>query len=70
MCPCNEKSDVKVYYVADDIYKIELLEHLDHLPQLGEIPEEGIIGYIIIANSEEITIIVDEEAYMNWKYFA
>ena len=70
MCPCNEKSDVKAYYVADDIYEIELPEHLEQLPQLGEIPEEGIIGYIIIANGEQITIIVDEEAYMTWKYFA
>ena len=70
MCPHSEKSGVKAYYVADDIYEIELPEHLDQLPQLGEFPEEGIIGYIIIANGEEITIIVDEEAYMMWKYFA
>ena len=70
MCPHSDKSDVKAYYVVDDIYKIELPEHLDQLPQLGEFPEEGITGYIIIANGEEITIIVDEEVYMTWKYFA
>ena len=70
MCPHSEKRNVKAYYVVDDIYKIELPEHLDQLPQLGEFPEEGIIGYTIIANGEEITIIVDEEAYMMWKYFA
>ena len=70
MCPKAEKNEVKAYYIADDIYEISLPEHLDQLPQLGEIPEEGIIGYIIIANGEEITIIADEEAYIAWMYFA
>ena len=69
MCPTNDnKTDVKAYYVADDIYEIELPEHLENLPALGDIEETGIIGYIIIANGEEITIITDEEAYMNWIY--
>ena len=40
MCPPSDKSDIKVYYVTDDIYEIELPEHLDQLPQLGEFPEE------------------------------
>ena len=70
MCPKAEKNEVKAYYIADDIYEISLPEHLDQLLQLGEIPEEGIIGYIIIANGEEITIIADEEAYIAWMYFA
>ena len=70
MCPRTDKNEVKAYYVADDIYEINLPEHLDQLPQLGEIPEEGIISYIIIANGEEITIIADEEAYLTWMYFA
>ena len=70
MCPSNDKNEVKVYYVADNIYKIQLPQELDQLPQLGKIPEEGIIGYIIIANGEEITIIADEEAYLTWQYFA
>ena len=69
MCPTNDnKTDVKAYYMADDIYEIELPEHLENLPALGDIEETGIIGYIIIANGEEITIITDEEAYMNWIY--
>ena len=69
MYPTNDnKTDVKAYYVADDIYEIELPEHLENLPALGDIEETGIIGYIIIANGEEITIITDEEAYMNWIY--
>ena len=59
---------MKAFYVADDIYEINLPDRLDQLPQLGEIPEEGIIGYIIIADGEEITIITDEEAYITWKY--
>ena len=69
MCPRSDKKQVKAYYVADDIYEIVLPDDLEQLPQLGEIPEEGIIGYIIIANGEEITIIADEEAYMAWQYF-
>ena len=69
MCPCSEHKAVQAFYVADDIYEINLRDHLDQLPQLGEIPEEGIIGYIIIADGEEITIIADEEAYLTWQYF-
>ena len=68
MCPRSEKfGEVKAYYVADDIYEIQLPAHLDQLPQLGDTQVEGIIGYIIIANGDEITIIADEEAY--WQYF-
>ena len=69
MCPTSDRTAVKAYYVAEDIYEIDLPDHLDQLPQLGEITEEGIIGYIIIANGEEITIIADEEEYLNWMYF-
>ena len=68
MCPCEDKSEIKAYYVADDIYEIELPDNLANLPQLGDIEESGIIGYIIIANGEEITIIADEKAYLTWKY--
>ena len=68
MCPRADRSDIKAYYVADDIYEIELPDNLTNLPQLGDIEESGIIGYIIIANGEEITIIADEEAYLTWKY--
>ena len=68
MCPRNDHRDLKAYYVADDVYEIELPEHLENLPALGDIEESGIIGYIIIANGEEITIITDEEAYLTWKY--
>ena len=67
MCPSNDKRDVKAYYVTDDIYEIELPEHLENLPALGDIDESGIIGYIIIANGEEVTIITDEEAYLSWR---
>ena len=69
MCPHSEHKVVQAFYVADDIYEINLPDHLDQLPQLGEILEEGITGYIIIADGEEITIIADEEAYMTWQYF-
>ena len=70
MCPGSHKNkQVRAYYIAEDIYEIELPEELSDLPQLGDNPETGIIGYIIICNGEEITIIVDEEAYMAWKYF-
>ena len=55
--------------MAEDIFEIDLPQNLASLPQLGDIEETGIIGYIIIANGEEITIIVDEEAYLTWQYF-
>ena len=58
-----------MYYIAKDIFEIDLPEHLSSLPQLGDIEETGIIGYIIIANGEEITIITDEEAFISWKNF-
>ena len=68
MCPVIESSDIKAFYIADDIYELSLPDLLESLPQLGEIEEEGVIGYILIANGEEITIIADEEAYLSWKY--
>ena len=68
MCPVDNQTEIKAFYVSDDIYEIELPDHLENLPTLGDIPESGIIGYIIIANGEEITIIADEEAYLAWKY--
>lgn len=69
MCPPHaEKKEIKAYYVSDDIYEIELPENLANLPQLGDIEDTGIIGYIIIANGEEITLITDEEAYLSWSY--
>ena len=68
MCVKTHCKDIKAYYVADDIYEIELPETLENLPALGDIEESGIIGYIIIANGEEITIIADEEAYLTWQH--
>ena len=68
MCVKTECTDIKAYYVADDIYEIELPETLENLPALGDIKESGIIGYIIIANGEEITIVADEEAYLTWQH--
>ena len=53
--------------MADDIYKIELPEHFKNLPALGDIQESRIVGYIIISNGEEITIIADEEEYLSWQ---
>ena len=69
MCPKAKEESIKAYYVAEDIFEIDLPQNLASLPQLGDIEETGIIGYIIIANGEEITIIVDEEAYLTWQYF-
>ena len=68
MCPRSKSKEIKAYYVADDIYDIDLPETLENLPALGDIEESGIIGYIIIANGEEITIITDEEEYLAWSY--
>ena len=68
MCPPAGEKEIKAFYISDDIYEIELPETLADLPALGDIEESGIIGYIIIANGEEITIITDEEGYLTWKY--
>ena len=69
MCPiCGDEVKVKAYYVSDDIYEINLPETLESLPQLGDIEDTSILGYIIIANGEEITIIMNEEEYMSWYY--
>ena len=64
MCPHMNKKSVKAYYVADDVTEIQLPTELENLPELGDIEESGIIGYIIIANGEEITIIANEEEYI------
>ena len=61
-------STVKAYYISDDIEEINLPEHLADLPELGDIEETGIIGYILIANREEITIITNQEEYLSWLY--
>ena len=69
MCLTAQQTKMGAYYIAEDIFEIDLPEDLSSLPQLGDIEETGIIGYIIIANGEEITIITDEEAFIAWKYF-
>ena len=63
-----QESTVKAYYISDRIEEIVLPEHLADLPQLGDIEDTGILGYIIIANGEEITIITNEEEYLTWYY--
>ena len=60
----GHQADIKAYYIADDIYEIEL--PLNNLPKLGDIQEEGIIAYILISNGEEITIINNTQEYENW----
>ena len=52
---------IEAHYISDEIYNIQL--PLDNLPELGDIPEQGIFGYILISNREEITIITSEEEY-------
>ena len=69
MCPIHgDEVKIKAYYVSDDIYEINLPETLESLPQLGDIEDTSILGYIIIANGEEITIITNEEEYLSWYY--
>ena len=63
MCP-NLQKGIKAFYVSEDITEIELPSELQNLPELGDRPETGIIGYILIANGEEITIICNEEEYL------
>ena len=69
MCPFpHQESTIKAYYISDSIEEIVLPEHLADLPQLGDIEDTGIIGYIIIASGEELTIITNEEEYLSWYY--
>ena len=55
---------IEAHYISDEVYTIQL--PIDNLPELGDIPEEGIFGYILISNREEITIITSEEEYEQW----
>ena len=65
MCPCSDDLKVKACYIAEDI--IELVLPLENLPELGDRGhEDGIIGYILISNGHEITIINNEEEYYTW----
>ena len=57
-------SDIKVYYVSDSIEEIVL--PIENLPELGDTQEEGIIGYILISNGEELTIITNQQEYEAW----
>ena len=41
---------------------------LSWFAQMGHIEDTGILGYIIIASGEEITIITNEEEYLSWYY--
>ena len=62
----KKSSTVKAYYIFDEIEEINLPEQLADQSQLGNIEETGILGYIIMANGEEITIITNEEEYLRW----
>ena len=64
MCPHKNRKSIKAYYIAEEVTEIQLPTELENLPELGDIEESGIIGYIIIANGEEITIIANEEKCM------
>ena len=55
---------IEAHYISDKIFTIQL--PIDNLPQLGDIPEEGIFRYILIANGEEITVITSQEEYKQW----
>ena len=69
MCPFpHQESSIKAYYISDGIEEIVLPEHLADLPQLGDIEDTRIIGYIIRASGEELTIITNEEEYLSWYY--
>ena len=56
--------NIKAFYVANDITEIDLPSELSDLPALGDTEESGTIGYIIVSNGEEITIIANEEEYL------
>ena len=58
------QQEIKAYYISEDILEIQL--PLDNLPELGDIPEQGICAYILISNGEEITLITDIEEYNQW----
>ena len=64
----HQESSIKAYYISDCIEEIVLPEHLADLPQLGDTEETGIIGFIIIASGEELTIITNEEEYLSCYY--
>ena len=64
MCPPTQKKCLKAYYVAKDITEITLPSESADLPELGDNPESGIIGYILILNGEEITIITNKQEYL------
>ena len=55
---------IEAHYISDEIYNIQL--PIDDLPELGDIPEEGIFRYILISNGEEITVITSQEEYEQW----
>ena len=60
----EQEVEIKAYHVAEEIVEIEL--PIADLPELGDRGEEGIVGYILISNGEELTIIANEEEYQNW----
>ena len=66
MCPPSTCHQIKAFYVSDEITEIALPTELENLPELGNLPETGIIGYIIISNGEEITIITNEQEYLQY----
>lgn len=60
----SHRTNIKVYYVSDSIEEIVL--PIENLPELGDTQEEGIIGYILISNGEELTIITNQQEYEAW----
>ena len=66
MCPSSTCREIKAFYISDEITEIALPTELENLPELSDNPETGIIGYSLIFNGEEITIITNEEEYLEY----
>ena len=60
-----KKLEIEAYYISEEIFTIQL--PFADLPELGDNPEEGILGYILISNGQEITIITSPQEYEQWQ---
>ena len=72
MCPTYSEiklnTDIKAFFVVgDEVEEIELPESWANLPHIADhSPGPSMLGFLIIADGQEIYIFTNDEAYQEW----
>ena len=72
MCPTASEiklsREIKAFFiVGDEVEEIELPESWADLPRIDDhIPGPNMLGFLIMADGQEIHIFTNDEAYQEW----